>query len=88
MKKPICLFTIKEFNHYFNRLPVDFTNTDGAKYATYLTTVSELYETMKIEAAINRMAVVRPFHDPDGEFKEIALITNRVTGEKIALIGM
>lgn len=36
----------------------------------------------------NKVSVrVRPYHDPDGIFKMIAVMRNRTTGENIALIA-
>lgn len=95
--------TVEEFEKHFYRTPVSYTAHTGLQYVTFRllygsvrtapwTDSGKPLDPNKVYTVAdhsgNKVSVrVRPYHDPDGIFKMIAVMQNKTTGENIALIA-
>lgn len=102
MNITITQVTTKEFQKYFNRLPINYKSKAGIEYITFITTeeiFSQLFMTYEIpefgkilkstdRSGNNCRMMFRKLNDPNNEFKMMISIFNTKTGERIALMAV
>lgn len=86
------IITVEWFNEHFDRLPVNYRNSEGIEFVTFVTSRNNLYDFYMSIGSDNR--IKKDFRNlknsPLNElgFRQLTLFLNPFTGERIALLAV
>ena len=88
MTSNISKITVKNFQKTFKKMPIDYKSYKGIPFKTFSAPLNSLYDFyLSIGIDNNIEKDLRNFDGQEFGFKQIAFFINKVTNEKLAILG-